>query len=379
MRICVCTVVHHPEDARILHRQIRTLLDAGHEVTYVAPFQAYGASPWKSLTGVDVPRAQGLRRFGSLWAARRVLTSRLRDSELLLIHDPELLLVLPFLPNRPATVWDVHEDTASALVSKMWLPRPLRSVLRPIVRTAERLAERRLLLLLAEEGYRTRFRREHPVVPNTTYVPTAAPPPPGTDRVVYLGNLSAARGVEELIEVARQLRPEGIQVELIGSADAQASVLLCAAQREGLVKWHGYLSNDQALSRLEGALAGLSLLHDLPNYRHSLPTKVVEYMARGIPVITTPVPPAAEIVAGSGSGLVVPYEDPARAVGAVLRLRNDRPLRTEMGKCGYETALRRFHWPRQGKAFVAQLEAWADRRLSSADSAVDSGPRRGRT
>src|SRR5262245_60112959 len=88
MRICVCTVVHHPEDARILHRQIRALLDAGHEVTYVASFSAHGAVPWRSLTGVDVPRAHGLRRFGSLWVARRTLTSHLYESDLLLIHDP---------------------------------------------------------------------------------------------------------------------------------------------------------------------------------------------------------------------------------------------------------------------------------------------------
>src|SRR6266545_4217808 len=145
MRVCVCTVVHHPEDARILHRQIRSLLDAGHEVTYIAPFGAHGATPWQSLTGVDVPRAHGLRRIASLWVTAKTLTGHLREGELLLIHDPELLLVLPFLHKRPATVWDVHEDTASALVSKAWLPRPLRPVLRPIVRAAERLAERRLL------------------------------------------------------------------------------------------------------------------------------------------------------------------------------------------------------------------------------------------
>jgi glycosyltransferase involved in cell wall biosynthesis len=379
MRICVCTVVHHPEDARILHRQIRALLDGGHEVTYLAPFSAHGTTPWRSLTAVDVPRAHGLRRFGSLWTARKALTERLRASDLLIIHDPELLLALPFLRNRPPTVWDVHEDTASALVSKAWLPRPLRPLLWPLVRAAEMLAERRLLLLLAEEGYRSRFRRAHPLVPNTTYVPTVAPRPPGTERVVYLGHLSAPRGVEELVEMARRLRPEGIEVELIGGADAQASRLLADAQRNGLVRWRGYLSNGEALARLDGALAGLSLLHDLPNYRQSLPTKVVEYMARGIPVVTTPLPSAAEIVTESGCGIVVPYEDPAGAVNAVLRLRDNEPSRVLMGRRGHETALLRFHWPRHGKAFVAQLEEWAAGRPSPADVGVDGGSQRERT
>jgi hypothetical protein len=30
VHVLVMTVVHHPEDARILHRQIRALVDAGH-------------------------------------------------------------------------------------------------------------------------------------------------------------------------------------------------------------------------------------------------------------------------------------------------------------------------------------------------------------
>ncbi|MGH3390388.1 MAG: glycosyltransferase family 4 protein [Actinomadura sp.] len=358
MRVCVCTVVHHAEDARILHRQIRALLDAGHTVTYAAPFSASGARPWGSLTGVDVPRARGLRRVTALWRTWRALTRQVRDADLLLIHDPELLLLLPFLRHRPLTVWDVHEDTASALVSKAWLPYPLRFVLHPLVRAGEKAAERRLRLLLAEEGYRSRFRRPHPVVPNTTYVPAATPEPPGTDRVVYLGHLSAARGVEDLIETARLLAPEGIRIELIGGADPQSTRLIREAEADGLVRWHGYRSNDEALSMIDGALAGLSLLHDLPNYRHSMPTKVIEYMARGIPVVTTPIPPAATVVTESGSGLVVPYEDPAATAAALIRLRDNPSLRAELGANGHATAQLRFHWPRHGEAFVTQLEEW---------------------
>ena len=37
MHVVVCTVVHHPADARIFYREIQALLDAGHDVTYIAP------------------------------------------------------------------------------------------------------------------------------------------------------------------------------------------------------------------------------------------------------------------------------------------------------------------------------------------------------
>jgi glycosyltransferase involved in cell wall biosynthesis len=358
MRVFVCTVVHHPEDARILHRQIRALLDAGHEVTYMAPFRACNVTPWPELVPVDVPRATGRRRLHALRVARRVLRQRGREADLVLLHDPELLLAVP-RRLRSRTVWDVHEDTAAALGAKGWLPSPLRVPLRFAVRLLERRAECRLKLLLAEEGYRDRFREPHPVVPNTTNVPDTPPAPPGDDRVVYVGQLSMARGAADLIELAGLLRADGIRLELIGAADATVRPLLRDAQRTGLLRWYGFVPNDRALRMAEGAVAGLALLHDSPNYRHSMPTKVVEYMARGLPVITTPNPIAAEIVTQAACGLVVPFQDPAATAAAVRRLREDAALRLDMGKRGHEAARARYHWPEHARLFVAQLEDWA--------------------
>ena len=67
MRVCVATIVHHPEDARIMHRQIRALLDAGHEVTYVAPFTHYNVTPAPR----PHRRRRALRRRPTAGRARR--------------------------------------------------------------------------------------------------------------------------------------------------------------------------------------------------------------------------------------------------------------------------------------------------------------------
>jgi glycosyltransferase involved in cell wall biosynthesis len=361
MRVCVCTIVHHPEDARILHRQIRALLDAGHEITYIAPFRACNVTPWRRVSPVDVPRAVGRRRGKALRAAHKALAKHAPYSDVILLHDPELLVGLPRSVRRRTVVWDVHEDTAAALSAKGWVPGLARPLLRPLVRRLETRSERRHRLLLAEEGYRARFRNDHPVVPNTTYVSDVPPGPPDDRRAVYVGHLSRARGAFEMIEAARLLAPEGVMVELIGAADANVRPVLREAQREGVLRWYGFVPNDRALRVTEGAMAGLALLHDEPNYRHSMPTKVVEYMARGIPVITTPNPPAVKIVEPAGCGLVVPFGDPAAAADAVRRLRADAELRTDLGKRGYETARARFHWPMHAERFVNQLELWAGR------------------
>jgi glycosyltransferase involved in cell wall biosynthesis len=360
MHVVVCTIVHHPADARIFHRQIRALLEAGHRVTYLAPVtenDLYTERPSPLLTVKPLPGAVGRRRLGALLAARAELAGHAAGADLLLIHDPELLLALP--RKGPPAVWDVHEDTVAALGTKPWLPRPLRPAAAAAVRIAERTAERRLHLILAEHGYAARFSGPHPVVPNTTYVP-AAPAPPGDDRrVVYLGHLSPDRGVPELAELAALLHPRGITVELIGPADRRARERIEPAQAAGLLRWHGFVPNDKAMPLLDGALAGLSLLHDEPNFRHSLPTKVVEYMARGVPVVTTPLPEAAELAMRYECGFVVPFGDPGAAADAVLQLDADASLRAKMGQRGHEAAHESLGWPANARAFVAQLETWA--------------------
>ncbi|WP_329184406.1 glycosyltransferase [Actinacidiphila glaucinigra] len=377
MHVLVVTVVHHPEDARILHRQIAALIAHGHTVTYAAPFTARATPPRPGVEGVDLPRATGRDRRAAVREARRLLALRGPTVDAVVLHDPELLLTLPRTlrhwhrtgARRPAVVWDVHEDTAAALAMKGWVPRPLRPPLRLVVRAAELAAERHLHLLLAEHAYQRRFRRTHPVVPNLVTVPED-PPPAGDERVVYLGQMSRARGAEELVAMARLLAPD-VRVELIGAADGDVRAVLAAADRDGVLRWHGFLPNDAALDRLRGALAGVSLLRDEANYRHSRPTKVVEYMAYGIPVVSTPNPLAAELVRGHDCGLLVPFQAPAAAADAVRRLRDDPELRRAMGARGHAAARGALHWPDCAARFVTSLEGWA----AAAATAAGERPR----
>ncbi|GGS90828.1 hypothetical protein GCM10010156_56440 [Planobispora rosea] len=363
MRVCVGTIVHHPEDARIMHRQIRALLDAGHEITYVAPFTDFNVTPDPGIRAVDVPRAVGRRRWRAMRAARRALRRGVEGADLLLVHDIELLLRLP--RRRPVTVWDVHGDTAASLVADDRLPGLLRRALPALVRRIEARAERRLRLILAEESHRERFTAPHPVVLNIPPMPRRQPPPPGRNRVVYVGRISRERGVAEQIELARRLAPYGVRLDLVGPADAEVRPLLRDAQREGVLDWYGHVPHRHALRMAEGAIAGLSFLHDLPAHRRAMPAKVVEYMSRGIPVVTTPLPAAADLVRRVDCGVVVPFGDVDAAVEAVLALRDDPGGASAMGARGYAEAVRGYDWPEQAEGFVGLLEEWAGKPVTS--------------
>ncbi len=118
LRALVVTIVHRPQDARILHREVAALRGAGWDVTYAGPWAATGQTPPVGLRTLELPRAVGRRRLGAVLAARRLLRAEAPQHDVVLLHDPELLLAIAGTGLRHV-VWDVHEDPAAALVDPM--------------------------------------------------------------------------------------------------------------------------------------------------------------------------------------------------------------------------------------------------------------------
>jgi glycosyltransferase involved in cell wall biosynthesis len=377
--VLIMTVVHHPEDARIRQRQINALITAGWKVTYVAPFHAFGLEvpPPRSddldpggLRCINIARSSGRRRLRAWQAARTMMRALAQDHDVVLVHDPELVLAAAGL-GMQNLIWDVHEDPAAALQVKSWIPRALRRPVAAAWRRAERVVERQHHLLLAEHSYQGRFRRSHAVVANSVAVPTQVGQA-GGERVSYLGSVTMSRGCETMIEVGRQLRRRTngtVWLEVIGeAADTEARAALRSAVEAGDLCWLGFVRSEEALARVSGSLAGLCLLKDLPNYRVSLPTKIMEYGALGVPVITTPLPLAVDLIESEDVGLLVPWDDPNAVVDAVLKLRAEPWLRRQLGANGHRVALRDHDWNRRSADFVRVMDVIAARVNAEANS-----------
>ncbi len=363
MHVVAVTCSHRGDDARIVHRQARVLLEQGHRVTLVSsdPGEEARRLDPHGLERVVVPRAAGRRRVASWWAVRRALAPLRVSADVILVHDPELVpVVFSARRGRSVYVWDVHEDFVAMAHDTVWMPAPLRSTLSLFVRLIEWYAKKRSHIVIAEDGYARRFRGA-PVVPNTTWVADSPAPLDTEPRAVYVGRVSFDRGVRELIGLGEELtRRGGPRVVVVGAADAECETLIADAHRQGVVDWRGPVSNPEAMGVVRGALVGLSLLHEIPNYVVSRPTKVIEYLAAGTPVVTTPLPLAALMVADSGAGAATrEWSGPelvSEVADCVMAYASSPQRRAAEGEAGWRFVRDNWSWNADGPRFVRVLE-----------------------
>ncbi|MEI8392769.1 MAG: glycosyltransferase [Actinomycetes bacterium] len=358
MRVLVVTCAHRGDDARIVQRQISAMLGAGFEVTLIAP------EPLQTQVQqhVIIRRVIGRRRISSWFDVLRNIAKYRKTVDLLLVHDLEIAALLSFMPGLPPRIFDVHEDLAQSVSDRSWIPVGFNPIVKKMILFFERVIALRFIFILAEDSYQDE-RKRNLVVPNSTFIPKDCPPYKGGDRrVVYVGRISIGRGWNEILQIAEQL--QGLaEVHLIGEADSDIRTAVQEAHDSGLLKWHGYLANSQALQMIEGALVGLSLLDDLPNYRHSLPTKIGEYFARGIPAIGSALPRTRELIEDAEVGWALQPPFVPQVVEIVQTLVDDSNLRVELGERCHAYAQKNLNWEIDSQKFLAYLKEVANEGL----------------
>ncbi len=335
-RLLVVSVVHHADDTRIREKLLRTLAhrwDITYRTRTPAPTD-HGEITWQPLRGGRVVR--NIRAAGALLSGRY---------EAAVVHDPELVpaaMAARMITRRPV-VFDVHENVPAQIATKDWVP--LRSLVARLAAAVLRAAEPLIEITLAEDGYRSLFRRDdHPTFPNYPLLDGLPEPSPAGDgrRIVYVGDVTAARGIDMLVESA----PSGSDLLVIGPVtEAFASSLRQTSARRGIgIQLTGRLPHRLAMEECRGATVGVAPLRDTPNYRHSLPTKVLEYLAMGIPVVASDLPGTRKVVGDLDGVRLVPPGDWAAWSEALEEVMADEEIRR--GAVAQAASVReRFRWP----------------------------------
>lgn len=352
MRVCHFTSAHQSTDDRIFLKEARSLCDAGFDVCIVARGNDDCIDGIR-ICGCGEPRGR-LDRMVRL--AREVYKkARSLDCDVYHFHDPELLpygMKLARLGKR--VIFDSHEDVPSQIMDKEWIPKPLRAVVAWAYRRYETHVVRRLDAVVSATPYigkQFENRARQIVVvnnfPRLDDIKFQARPFIERDSVVcYAGVIDELRGEGTMVEAAKQVGCTLLLAGRHGHKDDEIT------EMQNIV-YLGHLDR-LAINELYGkSLCGLVLLQPTRAYINSLPIKMFEYMAAGLPFVCSDFPLWKSIVQETNAGVLVNPNSISEVTAAIKSLLSDRNASQEMGKRGRVAVELKYNWDVESKKLIA--------------------------
>ncbi len=109
-------------------------------------------------------------------------------------------------------------------------------------------------------------------------------------RIIYAGGLFRQYGVGNLIEGFMKVKDTSLRLDLYGSGDMENEIENFAKQ-DSRIRFHGVVTNEEILEAERGAWLLINPRPTTEDFvKYSFPSKNMEYMLSGTPVLTTHLP-----------------------------------------------------------------------------------------
>lgn len=356
------STVHRTRDNRIHNKECRALIEAGHDVTLVIRGDHDEVSP-VPICSLSAPRSRMERLTVMQWEAWRSL-GRLRPA-VLHIHDPELIpMGLIWARSHGARViFDAHEDLVKQIETKPYLRGLRRLAARGYAKVLTRIADRYYDgVVAATEDIAAGFAKQSAVVvfnyPWLSDYMTDCEPVAG--RIVYAGDLTEERKLSFMVDVIERVRETVPQAHLVLAGAIGPKLDSVAERFDGdAVRHLGLLKPTEVPALLSSAEIGLIFLEPLPNYVNSLPTKLFEYQAAGLPVVASKFARWVEAFGPDGATAFVDSGDVDASAKVIVALLQDPDRRAQMSSAGRRAVAERYNFESQAKSLTTLIERLA--------------------
>jgi glycosyltransferase involved in cell wall biosynthesis len=179
------------------------------------------------------------------------------------------------------------------------------------------------------------------VVPNYVRVPEAVERSARQDiTVLFLGLLGQRKGIFDLLEAFARARRQNPALSLVVGGNGEieeAKRLARELDIEEGVNFLGWIDEGKRREMLTQAD-----IFVLPSYNEGLPMSVLEAMAYGLPVITTPVGGIPEVITDGEDGRLVAPGDVGALEKTLLELAREPELRQALGTAGHARVKERY-------------------------------------
>lgn len=348
MKIAHLTTGHHPFDTRIFQKQCKSLSAAGHEVYLVVPHDKDVVEAGVRIKAITITRSRFKRIIISPWFAYSVAAGL--DAEVYHLHDPDLIPVgLALKCHNKLVIFDSHEDFPADIMSKEWIPVKIRKYIKGIYTNFEKYALRKFdaVITVHEQIYsriiqyqtRTFVVKNFPILNAYFHVEKLK-----LQKFVWMGMLCPIRGSSQMDEAIKMQK--NAKIDVIGTVlDFQPS--------DENIELLGTYPQEKAMQIASNYLAGLVTYLPAPNHIDSLPNKMFEYMALGLPVIASDFPKWRKIIEGADCGVLVNPNSPQEIAQAMQWMLNNQHEAFEMGKRGRKAVEEKYSWQSEEKKLIA--------------------------
>jgi glycosyltransferase involved in cell wall biosynthesis len=176
---------------------------------------------------------------------------------------------------------------------------------------------------------------------------------PDVPLMVYGGVVNPARGLQTVIKALPLL--EGVHLALIvnnrGHAIRHLQTLATQLGVQDRLHLVDYVPHNQVTAYIADATLGLSPLSHTINHDVTITNKFCEYIAAGLPIVTSDTPAQAELVASLGLGAIYTAENTTELATAIKQVLNNHQQLTH--RIQNDPQLRQqFTWPTQAKVLT---------------------------
>jgi glycosyltransferase involved in cell wall biosynthesis len=132
--------------------------------------------------------------------------------------------------------------------------------------------------------------------------------------VLFLGRIGERKGTFDLIRAAERLKAIDVRFLIAGDGDVErANAAIRAADLTNQVEVLGWVDDQRVVE-----LLGHSDLYALPSYDEGLPMGILEAMASGLPIISTPVGGIPDAVIDGANGYLIEPGDSEALADRIL-------------------------------------------------------------
>jgi len=352
-KVCVLTSVHSPFDGRIFYKECRSLAKSGYEVYLVATYNREEIIDGVHIMPLPQIKSKFYRFFAKDWIA---LYKAIRvDAKICHFHDPELIIVgivLKLFGKK--VIYDVHEDYPEIMRANLFMPKNIRFIVSYFMNFWEKTLSRIFdALIFPTEGLSEKFINKRKVI--LVNFPLKEKSPASLDNnskkgydIIHLGTISPFRMIF-FVKVMQELEEMKKDYEWLFLGISKETVKWCNKNiHPALIKhiiFKERIPYNRALELMSSAIIGINYHPYEERFRVAIPIKIFEYMAFGLPVITTALPELVRYlgVFDGEFGFLLDDNNPqvfAKKITQIL----ENPDKEKMGKKGMSLFLEKFNW-----------------------------------